>query len=126
MAATTGSANGASTPTNAHGSSAPAEYTPRGRPWIGDRQTTSTPFASNADASVSPSNPVSSRPSNVNGTTLERSIAEPRPVQPSHADGPARNSSVDVSRTTSNHRRHPAACIHRSANSPFGLSRMKR
>ena len=75
--ATTGSTNGCSTPTNAQGSSAPAEYTPLGRPWIGERHTTSTPFASSADASVSPSNPASSRPSNVNDSGLERSIASP-------------------------------------------------
>ncbi len=54
MADVIGSNQGSLTSTNADGSSAPAEYTPRGRPKIGDVHTTSTPFASNADASVSP------------------------------------------------------------------------
>ena len=46
-------------------------------PQIGDRHTTSTPFASSADASVSPANPVSSRPSNENRIGVERSITQP-------------------------------------------------
>ena len=66
---------------------------------------------------------------------VERERHDPRSVdrvpanaQPSHAGrSPVeRSSSVDVSRTTSNHRRHPAACIQRSAKSPLGLSRMNR
>ncbi len=57
VAAVIGSNRGALTSTNAHGSSDPAAITPRGRPRTGEGHTTSTPFASSADASVSPANP---------------------------------------------------------------------
>ena len=87
VAATIGSNHGSETSTNALDSSTPAETIPRGRPRIGERHTTSTPFASSALASVSPSNPVSSRPSNVNPIGRDRSIHVPpsgsrRPVTP--------------------------------------------
>ena len=77
VAATIGSERGADTSTKAHGSSTPAEKTPRGRPRIGLEQITSTPLARRADASVSPSNPSYVRPSNRNPIGFDRSIQVP-------------------------------------------------
>ena len=56
VAGTIGLNDGAVTSTNAHGSSTPAENTPRAGPGSASGHTTSTPFASSALARVSPAN----------------------------------------------------------------------
>ena len=116
--------------------------TPRGRPRIGERQTTSTPLASSALASVSPSKPSYSRPSNVNRTGRDRSIRPPasrrRPLMRARSPEPGEGDRLladrvgrdqpvrRVSRSAWNQRRQPAAWIQRSRNGPLGLSRMNR
>ena len=101
--------------------------------------TTSTPLASSADASVSPANPVARRRRTRSASGFERSIAAAAreaarrrsregvmsgEALPAGTD--ALTSFVSVSRTTLNQRRQPAVCTQRSANAPFGLSRMNR
>ena len=133
VAATIGSNHGSEISTKAFGSSAPAENTPRGRPRIGLRNGASIPFARIALAIVSPANAATSSPSNVNEIGLARSIADPpdavrRPVTgcPRPEGSTRSNAYVAVSRTASNHRRHPATWYQRSANAPLGLSRRNR
>ena len=77
VAATIGSNHGSEISTNAFGSSAPAEKTPRGRPRIGLRNGASMPFARIALAIVSPANAGTSSPSNENAIGRDRSIDEP-------------------------------------------------
>ena len=62
---------------SAQGSSSPAVKIPRGRWYLKLRPTTRTPFASRAEARVSPWKPASSAPLNRNRMTLLRSIQPP-------------------------------------------------
>ena len=133
VAATIGSNHGSEISTNAFGSSAPAENTPRGRPRIGLRNGASIPFARIALAIVSPANAATSSPSNVNEIGMARSIADPpdavrRPVtgcpRPEGSTARTRTSPcLERRRTTGGTR---ATWYQRSANAPLGLSRRNR
>ena len=81
VAVSIGSGKGTSICTNALGSSAPAAMIPRGRPRRMLLDTSCTPLASRAEASVSPGCPVWATPSKVKDSSTSRSIRPPAAVR---------------------------------------------
>ena len=77
VASSIGSGNGSSTWTRLFGSSAQAAAIPRGRPSLMLVPVWCTPWASSAEARVSPGWPVSVRPPKVNRRVVPRSIRPP-------------------------------------------------
>ena len=138
VAGSIGSGNGASIWTSALGSSGPAAMMPRGRPSRMLVATWCTPFASSAEARVSPGCPVYVAPPNVKRQVdaavdpAARRAARHRPPlmrSPASARRCGRRASsswVAVSRTALNQRRQPAEWHQRSAKAPLGLSRKNR
>ena len=99
VAATIGSNHGSEISTNAFGSSAPAEKTPRGRPRIGLRNRARSPLARSALASVSPANAGTSTPSKRNAIGRDRSIdAPPEASRPAVTAAPQRSGASSTGR----------------------------